>query len=151
MNKAKLQTGFTLIELLVVIAIIALLAAVAVPSYQDSVRKSRRTVAKAELLELLGRQEQYFINNKAYATTLGALGYDVDGSDNYFVNAQGENSTSSTGTFYRMAISGASAIAFTLQAAPINDQTKDTLCGTMSITNTSTKGKTGTGTVAQCW
>ncbi|OZB35221.1 MAG: pilus assembly protein PilE, partial [Alishewanella sp. 34-51-39] len=44
------QFGFTLIELMVVVAVIAILASIAFPAYQDSVRKSRRTEARDLLL-----------------------------------------------------------------------------------------------------
>ena len=40
--------GFTLIELMVVIAVIGILAAIAIPAYQDSVRKSRRSIAQGD-------------------------------------------------------------------------------------------------------
>ena len=52
--------GFTLLELLVVLAIVGILAAVAYPSYQDSVRQANRSDAIAELQGILAAQERYF-------------------------------------------------------------------------------------------
>lgn len=43
--------GFTLIELMIVVAIVAILAAVAYPSYRDSISKSRRAEARAQLMD----------------------------------------------------------------------------------------------------
>lgn len=67
--------GFSLIELLIVIAIIGILATVAYPSYQDSVRKSHRTDGQSALLEAISRMERYFYNNNTYSTNLTDLGY----------------------------------------------------------------------------
>jgi len=58
--------GFTLIELMVVVAVIAVLAAVAMPSYFDSVRKSRRADAIAEVSRVQQAQEQWRANNSNY-------------------------------------------------------------------------------------
>lgn len=59
-------SGFTLIELMIVVAVVALLVAIAVPSYQDQVRKSRRAQAKADLAELMQIAERHHTVNNTY-------------------------------------------------------------------------------------
>jgi len=69
------NAGFTLIELMVVVAIVGILAAVAYPSYIDSVRKGKRAEARAALMNLLQQQERYFTQNNTYETfAVGAAG-----------------------------------------------------------------------------
>jgi type IV pilus assembly protein PilE len=63
------QAGVTLIELLVVVAIIAILAAVAMPSYQDFVRKANRAEAKGILLETTQFMERTYTTNGCYHRT----------------------------------------------------------------------------------
>jgi type IV pilus assembly protein PilE len=69
------QSGFTLIELMITVAIIAIIAAIAYPSYQKYVIKSHRTNAKAQMLDIANRQQQYLLANRAYASSLTALNY----------------------------------------------------------------------------
>jgi type IV pilus assembly protein PilE len=142
--------GFTLIELMVVIAIVALLVMVAMPAYDGYVRKTKRSIGKAELMSVMARQEQFFVNNKQYATTLTALGYSASP---YAINQDGDEvAVTAASRIYQIAISDTSATAFTLQAVPQGSQAKDTQCGTLQITSVGVKSIVGgSGTVSDCW
>jgi type IV pilus assembly protein PilE len=58
--------GFTLIEVLIVVAIIGILAAVAVPAYQDYVVRGRITEAFTGLSDFRVRMEQFYQDNRRY-------------------------------------------------------------------------------------
>ena len=79
--------GFTLIELMIAVAIIALLASIAIPSYRQHVIRGKRSAAKAQILDIANREEQYLLANRVYAdkATLVANGYalSADVSENY--------------------------------------------------------------------
>jgi len=62
--------GFTLIEVMIVVAIVAILAAVALPSYKQHVVRAARVQAQAELLDLASLQEKIFLNSNAYAASV---------------------------------------------------------------------------------
>ena len=64
MNMQKVQKGFTLIELMIVVAIIGILAAVAIPQYQNYVIKSQVTRAIAEASDLKTAVETCIDNNQ---------------------------------------------------------------------------------------
>ena len=66
----KKISGFTLIELMIVVVIIALLLALAYPSYVDYTRKARRGEAQQLLMNWAINQEIWRSNNTAYTTTL---------------------------------------------------------------------------------
>jgi type IV pilus assembly protein PilE len=65
--------GFTLIELMVVAAIVAVLMAIAVPSYAIFMKQSRRGSAESALMDIAQREQQYLIDARAYAPTPAAL------------------------------------------------------------------------------
>src|SRR6056297_3775290 len=72
-TRRRRAAGFTLMELMIVVAIIAILAAVALPAYQDSVTRTWRSKATACLTELAQSMERRFTGNMSYAGPAGAL------------------------------------------------------------------------------
>ena len=58
--------GFTLIEVMITVAVVAILAAVALPSYFEYVTRSKLVEAKSNLSDMRTRMEQYFLDNRSY-------------------------------------------------------------------------------------
>lgn len=67
--------GVTLVEIMVVVGIVALLAAVAVPSYRQYTIRAHRTEAKTALLRLAANQERFYLQNNEYSLDPEALGF----------------------------------------------------------------------------
>ena len=60
--------GFTLVEVMIVVAIVAILSMIAYPSYTDYIRRGQVQEAPAQLLNYRARMEQYYQDNRSYAT-----------------------------------------------------------------------------------
>ncbi len=61
------QHGFTLIELMIAMAVMAILAAVAMPAYNDYVRRGMLVEATNNLSDMRVRMEQFYQDNRTYA------------------------------------------------------------------------------------
>ncbi len=90
--------GFTLIELMITVAIVAILAAIAYPSYQQYLIRGKRSAAKSAMMDIANREQQFLLANRTYAdkTTLTANGYalDSDVSQNYGWTTTADNTAS---------------------------------------------------------
>ncbi len=139
MKKVIQNKGFTLIEILIVIAILGIIAAIAYPSYLDSVVKARRSDARTALLDLSQRIERFYSENNTYTGAAAAVGGTPQMSD--------EN-------WYQVTINvTGGGTGYTLTAAPQGQQaTRDTFCQSFTYNNLGQEGTTGgSWTAAQCW
>lgn len=97
--------GFTLIELMVVTAIVAILAAIAYPSYQQYVIRGKRSAAQAQMMDIANREQQYLLANRGYASksALESGGYvlssDVAANYSYDIAVGSSNPPTFTVTF----------------------------------------------------
>lgn len=66
--------GFTAVELAVVLAVVAMLAAIAIPSYAQHLQRARLTEALTRLADQRVRMEQYFLDNRRYDDGAGGCG-----------------------------------------------------------------------------
>jgi len=130
MNMIKNKKGFTLIELMIVIAIIGILASIAYPAYTDSVTKTRRAMAQANLTELASYMERHFTENNTYTgATIAASGI----ANDYYT--------------FTSPIPNLSATAYTLTAEPTGSQASNDSCGDLTLSQSGVKGADTT----DCW
>jgi type IV pilus assembly protein PilE len=145
---ARRTRGFTLIEVMITVAIVGILAAIAYPSYRDSLIKSRRADAKAVLLEAAQWMERFYTENARYDQDRAG---DAVALPAALSAAPKEGSTK----YYAITLVDAdlARTTFTLQAAPNSNGGQDAdPCGTLTLTNTGARGVLGEGASAdRCW
>ena len=134
--RAASLAGFTLIEVMIVVALIAVLAAVALPAYQDSVRKARRTDARGALTTVAQLMERRNTERNSYAgATLGSGATDL-----YPATTENKH--------YTLALSNLAPAMFTITATPAGKQSLDP-CGAYTLTHAGIRG--AALAVDQCW
>lgn len=136
----KAGNGFTLIELMIAIAIVGLLASIAYPSYQDSVRKTRRGDGKGPLLQMAAQQERWYFQNRQYNHTIATLYGTAASPEGHYTLSITDDPCEDTS-------------CYTLIATATGSQTKDESCAVMSLDSTggrSSQDKNGDPSTG-CW
>jgi len=123
--------GFTLVELMIVVAIVGIIASVAYPSYQDHVRRTHRSAAKACMMEHAQFLERYYTTNLTYVGAAPNLACRTNGNLNQR---------------YTIAVGNLGGNTYRVTATPRGGQTADE-CGTLTLDQTGARGAAG----AQCW
>jgi type IV pilus assembly protein PilE len=129
-----------LIEVMIVVAIVAILAAIALPSYQSSIQRGERAAARAALLEAQQFMERYYATNNTF---VGAV------LPARFASIPAESPKYTL----RVVVTAGPPQTFLLTGAPINTPIK---CGSLTLTNTGVKGVSVPASptpadIAECW
>lgn len=124
-------SGFTLVELVIALAVLAILMAVAIPSYRNYVVQTNRTIATAALNDTAQRLERCYTRFSAYNNAACTVAFPIQTEGEWYVV---------TGVV--------DATTFTLTATPQGSQaTSDTECGAFTLTHTGVRGAVGD----DCW
>ncbi|WP_267966983.1 type IV pilin protein [Delftia tsuruhatensis] len=130
--------GFTLIELMITVAVVAILSAIAYPSYQEYMLRSRRVEAQSLLGEAAARQERWRAQNGSYTSTVANLRL-----------AWGDKSENG---YYTLTVASvANDGGYTLTATRTASQTSDRRCGDYTLNALGVKGMSSGGSVGDCW
>jgi type IV pilus assembly protein PilE len=152
-GRIRPPAGFTLIELMVAVAVVAILAAIAIPSYSAYVVRGKRSGAKTALLQAAQAMERAYTQSGCYTLTDAPC--------------TGANVTPQTSAAdYSVALQVQTAQAYTLAATPCGapgagaaacggSTFVDPECGVLTLDNTGAKGALGGAAAApvaqQCW
>ena len=134
--------GFTLIEVMIVVAIVAVLSAIALPSYQEYIRRGHRAEARAALL-----QAAQWLERAATATGTYPL------TASFPTTLTTMQSGRYTVAVASPPASAASGAAFTLTATPAGGQVGDK-CGSYTLTHSGVRGAASAASgalVTECW
>ena len=153
--------GFSLIEVMIVLVIIGILMMIAVPSYQDSVRKSRRADGMRDLMELASRQERFYAQNSQYTNIIKtATGLNFKPNDDD--NGDPDEPTLSSEGHYTLSVTpcetpdeanGADfSTCYNLSAAPRGTQAEDA-CGILTVNSLGQRSHSGSpaNDDLDCW
>lgn len=136
------MSGFSLIELMIVVVVVAILSAIALPSYRDYVTRGKITEATANLADMRVKLEQYFQDNRTYvgACVAGTTAPLPTGTRYFTFTCPTLTATAFTVTATGIAAQGMSGFVYTVDQA-----------NTQATTISAPASTDGWVTSATCW
>jgi type IV pilus assembly protein PilE len=137
-RQSRRHRGFTMIELMITVALVAILSAIALPTYRQYILRAHRSDALSILSQDQATLERCYAQNFSYLTVCSALPTFPQTSPQ---------------AYYSIALSSQTATTYTLTATPINSQNRDTTCSTISVDQANQRVGLDSGGTAQslCW
>ncbi|MEN1726913.1 MAG: type IV pilin protein [Pseudomonadota bacterium] len=133
--RATGDRGFTLVELVIAVAVLAIIVAIAIPSYGRYVVETNRGEGKVAINNAAQALERCYSRFSRYNAGGCTVTFPIASENNWY---------SVTAVL--------DATTYTLTAAPQNSQaTNDAECANLTLTHTGVRGISGTGTVGDCW
>lgn len=147
-RRRKKHGGFSLIEMMIVVTVIGILTTLALPSFQEYVRRGHRAEARAGLLQAALWMERVATANGVYPATTPKNGS--------YASPLPASLATVPGGRYAVSLKTSNDSAYTLVAVPAGAQSGDQ-CGTFTLDQASVRGITiatvsaGAELVADCW
>lgn len=134
----KKTAGFTLIELMITVAVIGILAAIALPSYNQYIARAKRAEARVAILQAEGWLERFFTENNRYTNTPA-------NNVNTVFNGRYSSIPTTGGANYSITLAVTPG-AYTITTAPLGPMTGDK-CGSYIKSNVGSLAIGGSATL----
>ena len=135
--------GYSLIELMVIVSVLAIIGAIAVPSYRTYMQRAQRADATAALLALRSAQEKFFLQNSRYVTSVADMTAAKPAG-------LGLSAVSEHGHYNITIAPGATPNSYVATATATGGQTADDACQNFTINESGVRGSAPNG-ITICW
>ena len=137
----KKHSGFTLIEMMITVATLAIIVAIAFPSFQEQIQKTRRADGKALLTNVAQQLERCYTRFGSYDHDDCPVTGTIESEDGFYQLTIGAGGTT------------VSATTYSLRATPQGAQASDTVCSDLILSQAGEQdiGSGATGPVERCW